>query len=98
MKIRSFRESDTAGVVSLWERCELTVPWNDPEKDIGRKASVQPDLFIICERDNRIIGSAMGGYDGHRGWIYYLAVAPEHRRQKIATLLVNEIEQEAKNL
>ncbi len=96
MKFRTFRESDTAAVVALWARCSLTVPWNDPEKDIARKAAVQPELFIICEKDRRVIGSVMGGYDGHRGWIYYLAVDPEHRRKKIGTMLVNEVEQRVK--
>lgn len=92
MKIRTFRETDTEGVVSLWDQCSLTVPWNDPRKDIKRKLDVQPDLFIVCEEDTRIIGSLMGGYDGHRGWLYYLAVHPDWWQQKIGTLLVKEIE------
>lgn len=92
MKIRTFKETDTEGVVSLWEQCSLTVPWNDPRKDIKRKLDVQPDLFIVCEDDTRIIGSVMGGYDGHRGWLYYLAVHPDWWQQKIGTLLVKEIE------
>lgn len=92
MKIRTFKETDTEGVVSLWEQCSLTVPWNNPRKDIKRKLDVQPELFIVCEEDTRIIGSVMGGYDGHRGWLYYLAVHPDWWQQKIGTLLVKEIE------
>ena len=92
MKIRTFKETDTEGVVSLWEQCSLTVPWNDPRKDIKRKLDVQPELFLVCEDDTRIIGSVMGGYDGHRGWLYYLAVHPDWWQQKIGTLLVKEIE------
>ena len=92
MKIRTFKEADTEPVVSLWEQCSLTVPWNDPRKDIERKIAVQPDLFIVCEKASRIIGSVMGGYDGHRGWLYYLAVHPDLQQQKIGTLLVSEAE------
>ena len=92
MKIRTFCETDTEGVVALWKRCSLTVSWNNPVKDIARKLSVQAELFIVAEQDSRIIGSAMGGYDGHRGWLYYLAVDPDYRRQKTGTLLVQEVE------
>ncbi len=96
MIIRSFQEADTEKVVELWEDCSLTVPWNDPKKDIQRKRVVQSELFLVCEEGNRIIGSVMGGYDGHRGWLYYLAVHPNHRQQKIGTLLVSEVEDRLK--
>lgn len=96
MKIRTFKEADTERVVSLWEQCSLTVPWNNPRKDIKRKLDVQPDLFIVGEKDGSIIGSVMGGYDGHRGWLYYLAVHPDWQQQKIGTLLVNEAESRIK--
>jgi len=96
MIIRSFKETDIENVVSLWKDCSLTVPWNDPEKDIQRKLGVQPDLFLVCEEKNRIIGSVMAGFDGHRGWLYYLAVLPEQREQKVGTALVGEAEDRLK--
>ena len=75
--IRAFEVGDTEQVVDLWERCGLVRAWNDPRKDIERKLTVQPELFFVAERGGRIAASAMAGYDGHRGWLYYVAVAPE---------------------
>ena len=92
MIIRAFKERDTESIVSLWEQCSLTVPWNDPRKDIKRKLDVQPDLFIVGEKNGSIIGSVMAGYDGHRGWLYYLAVHPDWQQQKFGTMLVKEAE------
>lgn len=92
MIIRAFKEGDTESIVSLWEQCSLTVPWNDPRKDIKRKLDVQPDLFIVGEKNGSIIGSVMAGYDGHRGWLYYLAVHPDWQQQKFGTMLVKEAE------
>lgn len=89
--VREFRASDTAVVVDLWSRCGLLRPWNDPLKDIARKAEVQPDLFLVAVQGG-VVGSVMGGYDGHRGWMYYLAVHPEHRRVGIGEMLVAAVE------
>ena len=79
MRIRRFEENDREAVISLWERCGLIVPWNDPSADIDRKIRVHPELFLIGEEDQEIMATAMGGYDGHRGWVYYLAVAEDRR-------------------
>lgn len=77
MQIRPFRESETEHVVALWEACGLTRPWNDPRKDIQRKLLVQPELFLVgVDGDDRVVATAMAGFDGHRGWIYYVAVDP----------------------
>lgn len=93
LRLRSFSASDTDQVVELWNLCGLTVPWNDPRKDIELKLQVDPELFIIAELAGRIIGTAMGGYEGHRGYIYYLGVHPDHRRLGIARKLVGRVEQ-----
>ena len=77
MKIRAFENRDKDEVISLWQCCGLVAPHNDPEKDIQRKLLVDPDLFLIGEIDSRIAASVMVGYEGHRGWINYLAVLPE---------------------
>jgi ribosomal protein S18 acetylase RimI-like enzyme len=79
MHIRVFERADADAVVDLWQRCGLIRPWNDPYKDIERKLAVQPELFLIGVLDERIVASAMGGYDGHRGAVYYLAVDPSYR-------------------
>src|SRR3954447_7455781 len=92
--LRPFRESDEDQVVALWRECGLTRPWNDPHQDIARKLQVQRELFLVVERAGRIVATIMAGYDGHRGWVYYLAVAPACRGQGIATQLMRQVEQE----
>jgi ribosomal protein S18 acetylase RimI-like enzyme len=93
MHIRPFKESDEEQVVALWQACGLTRPWNDPHKDIARKLKVQRELFLVGERDGRIVASVMCGYEGHRGWVNYLAVAPEHRRAGWGAQLMRRVEE-----
>ena len=92
MLIRAFHEADTEQVVALWEACGLLRPWNDPRRDIARKLEVQRELFLVAESDGRIVGTAMAGYDGHRGWVNYLAVAPDVQRTGLARELMTEVE------
>jgi ribosomal protein S18 acetylase RimI-like enzyme len=84
MKIRAFEIEDQNAVIELWKACGLVVPWNDPVKDIARKLKVDADLFLVGESNREIVASVMGGYDGHRGWINYLAVSPQHQRKGYA--------------
>lgn len=79
MEIRVFRQDDFEEVITLWERCDLLRPWNDPEMDIERKLTHDPDLFLVAEVNGEVVGSVMGGYDGHRGAAYYLGVHPDYR-------------------
>lgn len=90
--IRQFSHTDLEDIISLWELCGLTRPWNNPEIDIFRKAEQQDSLFLIATRDDKLVATLMGGYDGHRGWISYLAVHPQYQRQGIATALVQQLE------
>jgi ribosomal protein S18 acetylase RimI-like enzyme len=92
VRIRTFQPADTEAVIGLWEHCDLTRPWNDPRKDIERKRRVQPDLFLVAEAEGQIVGSAMAGYDGHRGWVYYFGVAPSARRSGVGRALMAEVE------
>lgn len=94
MKIRPFERSDEAAVVALWKECELTRPWNDPHKDIARKLKVQPELFLVGTIDGAVMASVMAGYEGHRGWVNYLAVAPTHRGHGHARTLMQRVEAE----
>ena len=95
MEIRPYSESDDSGVVKLWREVFPDAPvWNDPETDIRRKLSLQREHFLVAALDSTIIGTAMAGYDGHRGWVYYVAVSPKHRRQGIGTALMNRVEQD----
>ena len=84
--------------MSLWEQCGLTRPWNDPRKDIARKLLVQPELFLVGTLDGQVIATAMAGYDGHRGWVNYLAVAPRSRGRGCGRALMERVEQLLMNL
>jgi ribosomal protein S18 acetylase RimI-like enzyme len=90
--IRPFRLADEPAVIALWEECKLTRPWNDPHKDIARKLAVQPELFLVGVADQAVMASVMAGYEGHRGWVNYLAVAPRFRGRGHARALMQHVE------
>lgn len=93
MQIRPFAPADTEPVVQLWKTCGLTRPWNDPYKDIQRKLQVHPELFLVgADESDAVMASIMAGYEGHRGWINYLAVHPAHQRQGHARRLMARAE------
>ncbi|TPG63283.1 GNAT family acetyltransferase [Ewingella americana] len=92
MEIRIYRQDDFEEVLTLWERCDLLRPWNDPEMDIERKQNHSPELFLVAEVGGEVVGSVMGGYDGHRGSAYYLGVHPDYRGRGIANALINRLE------
>lgn len=93
VEIRSFELPDTEAVVSLWQEAGLTRPWNNPHQDISRKLKVQPELFLVAVDDGVVVGTVMAGYDGHRGWLYYLATDPHRRGEGIARRLVTTAEE-----
>ena len=90
--IRPFAAGDEAAVIALWEAAGLTRPWNDPRKDIARKLRLQADWFLVAVVGGEIRGSVMAGYDGHRGSVNYLAVAPSARRAGLGRALMAEAE------
>jgi ribosomal protein S18 acetylase RimI-like enzyme len=90
---RPFQPADRDSLVTLWAVCGLTRPWNDPHLDIDRKLARDAENLLIAEEGSQVIGSVMVGYDGHRGWINYLAVHPDHRRGGLGRLLMAEAEQ-----
>jgi len=92
VKIRSFLPADEPALIRLWQRCGLTRPWNDPKKDIERKRAVRPDLLLVATDEGALVGAVMAGYDGHRGWINYLAVDPDARRRGLGRALMEEAE------
>ena len=93
MKIRPFQAADEAAVIQLWRACNLVVPQNDPHKDIRRKTAFQPELFLVGVKADRVVATVMAGYEGHRGWLNYLAVDPQFRRRGIGRRLVAHAEQ-----
>jgi ribosomal protein S18 acetylase RimI-like enzyme len=92
MQIRPFSDGDEDAVIALWQEVGITRPWNDPHKDIARKRRVQRDLFLVALADDVVVGTVMAGYDGHRGWVNYLAVAPARQRRGIARALMAAVE------
>ena len=92
MEIRPYRESDQDAVVALWRECGLVKPWNDPVKDIRRKMGIQRDLFLVGSMDGRLVATVMVGFEGHRGWVNYLAVSADCRKQGLGRLLMDEAE------
>ena len=93
MKIRPYQTEDKDAVIALWDECGLLRPWNNPYLDIERKLGVQPELFLVgVDSNQQVIASAMAGFDGHRGWVNYLAVAPGKRRISLGRQLMAEAE------
>jgi ribosomal protein S18 acetylase RimI-like enzyme len=100
VRLRPFADADEDAVVALWHAAGLTRPWNDPHRDIVRKKQVQRELFLVAEDPSSasgrpagaIVGTAMAGYDGHRGWVYYVAVAPDRQGEGLGRLLMAEAE------
>ena len=91
--IRPYRMDDELEVTQLWKKAfPETPPHNDPIKDIQSKLKIQPELFLVAVNDHLLVGSAMAGYDGHRGWVYYLAGDPSYRRNGIVTALMKKVE------
>ena len=90
--VRPFKESDEARVIELWTFAGLVRAWNDPKKDIARKLKVQRELFLVAELEGSIVGVVMAGYEGHRGWVNYLAVDIGQRRRGIGSALMRDAE------
>jgi ribosomal protein S18 acetylase RimI-like enzyme len=94
MIIRSFEERDEPAVTALWRAVfPADRPWHDPAEDIRRKRAFQRELFFVAELDSVVVGTVLGGYDGHRGWVYHLAVSPAHRRRGIGSALLGHVEE-----
>lgn len=91
MKIRNAADKDETVVIALWQRCGLTVPYNDPAGDF-RFALGKLGSDILVAEDSDLVGSVMVGHDGHRGWLYYLAVEPSRQKQGIGRALVHTAE------
>ncbi len=95
--IRSYQSQDEAAVIELWLQCNLVVPQNNPERDIKRKLQASPEWFLVGSFDGKIVATCMAGYEGHRGWINYLAVSPQHRRKGIGRRIMEDAEKRLKS-
>ncbi len=92
MKIREFKIDDYPAVRDLWQTAGLILRPGDELEDVKLKLQRDPDLFLVAERGDEIVGSVIGGWDGRRGWIYHLVVKPEHQRKGIGAGLIREVE------
>lgn len=93
IEIRPYKHTDEEEVIELWRTVFPDAPaHNDPTVDIYTKLNIQPELFYVAMSDGQLIGSAMSGFDGHRGWVYYVAVHPDYRRKGIGTDLMKKVE------
>jgi ribosomal protein S18 acetylase RimI-like enzyme len=93
MRIRPYEDADEPAVAALWrEALPNPAPHNDPATAIRMKRAVGDDLFFVAEVGGQVVGTVMGGYDGHRGWVYSVAVGAPYRRRGIGGALVRHLE------
>jgi ribosomal protein S18 acetylase RimI-like enzyme len=93
MLIQPYKPENEAAVIELWRKCNLVRPQNNPKKDIARKMKVDPELFLVGMIDNKVVAAAMGGYDGHRGAVYYLSVDPAHQKKGLGRQIMTALEE-----
>jgi ribosomal protein S18 acetylase RimI-like enzyme len=96
--LRQYRPGDREALVRLWSLCGLIRPWNDPYRDIDRKLTWDAPNLVVIEDAGELVGSVMVGYEGHRGWVNYLAVHPGHQRRGLGRLLMDEAERRLREL
>ncbi|MFM7197917.1 MAG: GNAT family acetyltransferase [Chloroflexota bacterium] len=92
MKIRTYRDGDREGVVTLWETTGIARPWLDLRAEIREKRRRDRKLFLVATVRGSIIGAVMGAYDGRRGWVYHLAIAPAQQRRGVGTAMMAALE------
>jgi ribosomal protein S18 acetylase RimI-like enzyme len=92
LAIAAIEDADVTSVVSLWERCGLTRPWNDPVADIALARKGPNSTILLGREDEKVVASAMVGHDGHRGWVYYVAADPDRRGQGLGRAIMNAAE------
>ena len=92
LAVRTYQQNDLDTVIALWKDCGLLVPWNNPYTDIESKMQDSPGLFFVALLEDKLVGTCMAGFDGHRGWVYYMAVEKSHRNQGIARRLLAKAE------
>lgn len=92
LSIAPIADADVAGVVALWERCGLTRPWNEPAADIALARKGENATILVGRKRDAIVATALVGHDGHRGWVYYVAVDPAHQGKGFGRIIMNAAE------
>lgn len=90
--VEQLDRSDAAAVIALWRATDLTRPWNDPDADFARAVDGAASAVLGIRDDGALVATVMVGLDGHRGWVYYLAVAPVRQRTGLGTALLRAAE------
>jgi len=90
--IGDLADADVDGLAALWVRCDLTRPWNDPRADIAFARKSPNAAILVAKRDNALCASVMVGHDGHRGWLYYVAVDPDLQRSGVGRRMTQAAE------
>ncbi len=99
LSIRPYAESDEAQVIQLWREIFPDNPsWNVPKADIDRKLTVQRDLFLVGDLAGEIVATVMAGFDGHRGWVHLVAVAPKYRQKGFGRAMMVEAERKLSDI
>jgi ribosomal protein S18 acetylase RimI-like enzyme len=93
LAIAEIADGDVEAVIALWQRCGLTRPWNDPASDIALARRSPNSTLLVGRSDGAIVATAMVGHDGHRGWVYYVAADPEHRKKGFGRTVMDAAEQ-----
>lgn len=96
--IQPYEPADEEQVIELWRLCGLVVPSGDPSQDIELKRQMQPELFLVGIVEERVAATVVADYDGHHGWLYSLAVAPNLQRRGLGRQMVEEAEARLKAL
>ncbi len=97
MDIREIEDAEIEPVIALWRRCGLTRPWNDPQADIVLARSGATSSVLVARQDNAIVATVMVGTDGHRGWVYYVAVEPDLQGHGLGRAMMAAAEQWAQD-
>jgi hypothetical protein len=92
LAIAPIGDAEVVDVVALWQACGLTRPWNDPAADIALARKGSNATVLIGRDDGALAATVLVGHDGHRGWVYYLAVSPDHRHKGYGRIMMNAAE------
>ena len=92
LAIAPIDDADVAGVIALWQACGLTRPWNDPAADIALARKGSNATVLIGRNNGSIVATVLAGHDGHRGWVYYLAVDPDRRHKGYGRVMMSAAE------